>query len=260
LFIGVCFLLLFLFLIPFTAIYFLIGKNTEAKKLRFHTMLYRMAAFFIRHLPFIGFKLENLTGETFEKPAVIVANHQSHIDLLCMMALTPKIVFLTNDWVWRNPFYGIVIRKAECYPASDGMEQNLPRLRDLYERGYSICVFPEGTRSPHCDILRFHKGAFVLARELDADILPVFLHGTGHVLPKEELMFRRGEVYLEVDERVRPYDELQADTDSERDRLVTKQMRHFYQKHYAELCEKIETPEYWRHIRKYQERYKLKMK
>ena len=257
LFCGFCFLLLFLFLIPFTAIFFLIGKETEEKRLRYHTFLYKMAVFFVHHLPHIKFVMNNIAGESFEKPAVIISNHQSHFDLLCMMALSPKIVFLTNDWVWRNPFYGLVIRKAEYYPVSDGMERNLPRLKDLYERGYSICVFPEGTRSPNCEILRFHKGAFALARELDADILPVFLHGIGHVLPKEELMFRAGEMYLEVGERMRPYEEVHADTDSERDRLVTKQMRHYYQDHYAALCAKIETPEYWRFIRKYQEYYKL---
>ena len=239
LFIGVCFFIIFLFLIPYTAIYFLIGKNTEEKKLRFHTLLYKMTGFCVHHFPFIHFSMRNTAMETFEKPAVVISNHQSHLDLLCMLALSPKIVFLTNDWVWRNPFYGLVIRKAEYYPASDGMERNFSRLRDLYERGYSICIFPEGTRSPNCEILRFHKGAFALARELDADILPVFLHGTGYVLPKEELMFRRGEIFLEVRERVRPYDDVQAETDSERDREVTRRMRHYYQKHYAEIYERI---------------------
>lgn len=254
---GFCFLLLFLFLIPYTAIYFMIGKNTEEKKLRYHTFLQRMAAFFVRHLPHIQFEMNNEAGEKFEKPAVIISNHQSHLDLLCLLSVTPKIVFLTNDWVWHNPFYGLVIRKAEYYPVSDGMETNLPRLRELYNRGYSICVFPEGTRSPKCDILRFHKGAFALARELDADILPIFIHGMGHVLPKEELMFRGGDLYVEIAERVRPYDNVEADTDSERDRMVTKQMRHYYQEHYAEICEKLETPHYWRYFRKYQERYKV---
>ena len=254
-FLGFCFLLLFLWLIPFTAVYFLFGKDSEAKKLKYHTMLHRMAVFFLQRLPGIGFRMEKPESETFGKPAVIVANHQSHFDLVCMMALTPKIVFLTNDWVWRNPFYGLVIRRAECYPASDGMEQNLPRLRDLYERGYSICIFPEGTRSPHCDILRFHKGAFALARELGADILPVFLHGTGHVLPKEELMVREGEMFLEVTERCRPYENVEADTESELDRVVTRRMRQYYIAHYDELRQKLETPEYWRFFKKYREYY-----
>ena len=83
-------------MIPFTAVYFLFGKDSEAKKLKYHTMLHRMAVFFLQRLPGIGFRMEKPESETFGKPAVIVANHQSHFDLVCMMALTPKIVFLTN--------------------------------------------------------------------------------------------------------------------------------------------------------------------
>ena len=48
---------------------------------------------------------------------------------------------------------------------------------------------------------------------------------------------------LEVKERIRPYEQVEADTDSERDRLVSKQMRHYYQAYYSELCQKLETPE-----------------
>ena len=256
---AVAFFFLFLFLIPFAALYFLIGKNSEAKKLRYHRMLQRIAAFCVQHLPGIHFSMNNISGETFEKPAVIVSNHQSHFDLLCMISLAPKIVFLTNDWVWRNPFYGLVIRKAEYYPVHDGMENILPRLRDLYQRGYSICVFPEGTRSPQCDILRFHKGAFTLARELDADVVPVFLHGTGHVLSKEEFLIREGDIYVEIAQRLRPYDGMGTDLDIEKDRLVAKQMRHYYMEHYAEICREIEVPEYWRHFRKYQNHYKIEI-
>ena len=256
---AIAFFFLFLFLIPFTALYFLIGRNSESKKLRYHTMLQRIAAFCVQHLPGVHFSINNLSGETFEKPAVIVSNHQSHFDLLCMISLAPKMVFLTNDWVWRNPFYGLVIRKAEYYPVHDGIEKFLPRLRDLYQRGYSICVFPEGTRSPQCDILRFHRGAFTLARELDADVIPVFLHGTGHVLPKEEFLLREGDMYMEIAPRIRPYDGVDADHDIEKDRLVAKQMRHYYMEHYAEICREIETSEYWRYIRKYQNYYKIEI-
>jgi len=255
--IGLMFLTLFLLLIPYTLVYFAIGKKTEAKKLKYHTLLCRLSGFLIRHLPGIRFISEDINAETFAKPAVVISNHQSFLDLVCMMSMTPKLVFLTNDWVWRNPFYGPVVRHAECYPASDGLEVNLPRLRDLYERGYSICIFPEGTRSPHCDILRFHKGAFTIARELGADILPVFLHGAGHVSPKGEFVFREGTITLHVEDRVRPYENITADTNIEIDRIASKQMRHYYQEHYADLSKQLETPEYWRFVRAYQERYKV---
>ena len=157
---------MYLFVLPYTWLYFHIGKATEARKLRYHAMLRRMSDFVIRRVPGVKFYLENRVGETFERPAVVISNHQSHLDLMCLMMLTPKIVFLTNDWVWHNPFYGMVIHRAEFYPVSNGIENHVEQLRSLYDRGYSICVFPEGTRSEDCNILRFHKGAFYLAKEL----------------------------------------------------------------------------------------------
>ncbi len=251
------FLLLFAILTPYTLIYFMFGKNNEEKKLRYHKQLQAMAAFFVHCVPGVKFRMNKIQADAFEKPAVVISNHQSVLDILCMLSLTPKLVFLTNDWVWRNLFFGVVIRKAEFYPVRDGMEMNLSRLRDLYERGYSICIFPEGTRSPNCDILRFHKGAFALSRELGADIQPVFLHGVGHVLPKNGIVLSEGEFYMEVAERQRPYDSVDCDMEIECDRIVTKRMHQYYQEHYKELCEKLETPEYWRFVRNYKDRYKV---
>jgi hypothetical protein len=98
----------------------------------------------------------------------------------------------------------------------------------------------------------------MLARELGADILPVFIHGSGDVSPKGELVFCEGAVTVEITERQRPYEQVTAETDIEMDRLASKQMRRFYREHFAELREKLETPEYWRFMRGYQERYKLK--
>ena len=227
--IGFMFLMVFLWVIPYTLLYFAFGKTTEAKKQKYHTVLHKHAAFLMRHIPGVRFNADSIPAGTFDTPAVVIANHQSFLDLLTMMALTPRVIFLTGDWVWRNPLYGPVARHAECYPAGDGMEANLPRMRDLMARGYSVCIFPEGTRSTNREILRFHKGAFTIARELGADILPVFLRGTGNISPKGDPIFGQGTITVTVAERCRPYEEVEADTDIERDRLVAKRMRRFYQ-------------------------------
>ena len=238
---------MYLFVLPYTWLYFHVGKSTEARKLKYHQLLQRLSRFVIHHVPGVQFCLQNRIGETFEQPAVVISNHQSHLDLMCLMMLTPKIVFLTNDWVWHNPFYGMVIHRAEFYPVSDGIEHHVDQLRSLYERGYSICVFPEGTRSADCSILRFHQGAFYLASQLGADILPVYLHGVGHVLPKNDFLLREGRIDVEVGQRIAtPQQPLLA---------FTKQLRHHYQAHYQEMCQQIETEEYWRPYRRYIERY-----
>lgn len=214
---------------PIAYIYFSIGNNTENKKIRFHKMLQWISAFLTKRFPGCKTTVVNADNETLEQPALIICNHQSHLDLPVLMSLHPKLIFLTNDWVWNNFFYGIIIHNAEFLPVSAGMEVILPQLKDLKNRGYSIVVFPEGTRSADCSILRFHQGAFFLAKELELDILPMALHGAGHYLPKRDFMFRKGEITLSILKRVSTID-LQDISLLERASLFRKLIRNEYNK------------------------------
>ncbi len=208
--------------------YFLIGKDSEEKKLRFHVVLHKLAKFAIKSVPGAKYKLINKYGEDFSKPAVYVCNHESHLDILAMLALTPKIAFTTNDWVWNFPLYSYILKKAEYYPASKGHSGNAAHVADLFSRGYSIMVFPEGTRSIDGQILRFHRGAFLTARELDVDVLPLCIHGFSEVLRKHDFILRKGHLTMEVGQRVRVEEGVDI-------KEFTRNMRHFYQKWYESL-------------------------
>ncbi len=214
-----------------------IGRKREWKDRFLHNLLYRFANLVIRRVPAVNFTFDNSLGETFSKPAVIISNHQSHLDLMCLLMLTPRMIVVTNDWVWHNPIYGALIRRAEFVPAAEGIEEYMPRFRSLAERGYSILIFPEGTRSVDCSILRFHKGAFHLAQELGLDILPVCLHGVGYALPKKEFMLRPGHITVTIGKRVAP-DDMSWGADA---RERTKTFHKFYEKWYADMCYKLET-------------------
>lgn len=229
-----------------------IGPGNERKERWIHRVLYRFSNLVIRRIPAVGFTLDNSVGETFEKPAVVISNHQSHLDLMCLLMLHPKLVVITNDWVWRNPIYGALIRRAEFIPAAEGVERYMPQLRSLVERGYSIVVFPEGTRSADCSILRFHKGAFHIAHELGLDIVPVCLHGVGHVLPKPELMLRPGHITVRVGQRVAA-DDMNWGTDA---RERTRTFHRFYIDWYAQMCRECEDAEYWKPFVRHQYMYK----
>ena len=232
---------MFLLVLPFTYLYFLIGGTTERKRMRLHRFICRASRYVIHRVPGTTFTLNNDVGERFERPAIILSNHQSHLDLMCLLMLTPRLVVLTNDWVHRNPIYGLVIRRAEFYAVSDGIEANLERLADLVRRGYSIVVFPEGTRSPDCRIQRFHRGAFYLAERLHLDLLPIFLHGIGHVLPKQDFMLREGAMYTEIGRRIAP-DDTRYGADY---RARTSAVRALYRTRYAEICARRETADYY---------------
>lgn len=62
-------------------------------------------------------------------------------------------------------------------------------LRDKVKQGYSVIVFPEGTRSQDGKIGRFHKGAFFLAEQLKLDILPILVYGNGLVSSKRQPLY-----------------------------------------------------------------------
>ena len=223
---------------------FSFGRKTEKKKHLYHLLLQRIARFTIFHVPQVKTTFSNLSNETFEKPAIIICNHQSHLDLMCIMMLTPKLIILTNDWVWNSPFYGRLIKYADFYPISDGFQHALAPLSEIVQSGYSIVTFPEGTRSEDCTIRRFHKGAFYLAAQMQLDIIPVMIHGVGHVLPKKEFMLRKGNIHIRVMNRIK-HDDNRFSSDYS---LRSKEVRHFYREQYHALCEQLETPDYYSNL------------
>ncbi len=187
-------------------------------------------------------KLINWDLEDLKKPAVLIANHQSHIDIALMLMLHPRLLELTNDRVQGSRLYGPLVRMAEFYPVSAGTESLLENLRKNVDEGYSVLIFPEGTRSPDTRIQRFHKGAFLLAQELGIDLLPVIIHGSGPIYTKGEYFLKVGQATIRFLPRIRP-DDLRFGVDLlEKSRNIRKYMAEEYRK----VAEEAETPEYFR--------------
>lgn len=184
----------------------------------------------------------NPQGEDFRKPAVIIANHQSFLDILSLVMLHPKLILFTNDWVWNSPVFGIAVRMADYYPVSKGAEQSITLLEDRVKNGYSIVIFPEGTRSVDGNIRRFHKGAFFLAEQLKADILPVFIQGTGYAMTKSDFYLKNGNINIEVGERIQPDNILFGNGYAER----SKNIGRYFRTKYAALVDANERDGYFR--------------
>ena len=239
-YIFVVFLLAMLGLAVWTFFLFL-GGSTPRKQERYRNVLMKTARLALKGIPGCPYTLANPHGEDFSKPAVYICNHQSHFDILAVLALHPKVILLTNEWVWNSPFYGYLIRNAEFYPVTDGLEKNMEHMKSLVARGYSIVIFPEGTRSQDCTIQRFHRGAFLSARELGLPVLPLYIHGFGYALPKHDFLLRKAGLYMEVGERFEvPEGDLAA---------FTRKVRHDYEREYARIRKERETVDYnWPYV------------
>lgn len=231
-------LLLFVVFSPLIWFYIRTGKDATKMRWHLHMLTYRVmrTIIFKIGIPGASFSCDIDKAVDFNKPSIIVSNHQSHLDILYLLALTPKIVFLTNDWVWHSPLYGFLIRHAGYLQASKGIDSLMPEMENTLQEGYSIAIFPEGTRSKDCTIGLFHQGAFYIAQQLGYDILPVFLYGPGRVLRKKEYLVRKSPVYIEVQ---KPFHTSDIEKLGEK-RLVTRWFHQYYLRHYAEISNKIE--------------------
>ncbi len=141
-----------------------------------------------------------------DRPAVIIVNHSSFLDTMIVLMHHPRAVIMVKEWVYKSPLYGWVIRYANYLFIEEGPEANLDQARALVRDGYSIFVFPEGTRSEDGRIHRFHKGAFFLAGQLGLPVQPFLIHGAGYVSPKHELMIKPGPVNVKILPRILPDD------------------------------------------------------
>lgn len=241
-------------MLPVTAIYLLFGGHNDKWKLSYHRIICNASRFIIHHIPGSPFTFSNTGSEDFSKPAAYICNHQSHFDLMCILMLSPKMVVLTNDWAWNNPFYKFIVHFCDFYTVSNGVDKCVEYLRPLTAKGYSVVVFPEGTRSADCKVQRFHHGAFYIAEQLGLDIVPLYIHGTGHSLPKNDFMLRKARIYFEAGKRISACDDSFGTGYRER----TKTIEHFYMAHYAEICESLETPDYWKWYVRHKYVYKEK--
>lgn len=131
-------------------------------------------------------------------PAVLVANHNSHLDTLTLMALFPlkdlhrlrpaaaADYFLANRWLKWFAFNIINIIPL----ARGGVRKNpLADLEAALDRDEILILFPEGSRGEPEQRADFKRGVAYLAKARpDARIYPVFMHGLGKALPKGSLI------------------------------------------------------------------------
>jgi len=127
---------------------------------------------------------------------LIVANHSSFIDILALLMLNPKTIIMVKSWVYNSPIFGAPIRYAGFVFVQEGHEQNLDVIKERINEGYSIVIFPEGTRSADGLIHRFHKGAFFLAKELNIDIQPILISGAYYINPKNDFIIKSGTITI----------------------------------------------------------------
>ena len=230
----------------------LLPFSKNLKMAGYHKVISKFMKSVLYTNPFVKKRIINETGEDFLKPTVIIANHTSFLDILAAGMLHPKICFLVNDWVYNSPIFGKAVQKADFYPVSSGIENSLELLQRKVNEGYSLMIFPEGTRSLSNKIRRFHKGAFYLANEFNIDILPVLIHGNSEVNPKGSFIIKDGSITVKILPRIKAGDTSFGENHTQK----AKQIGAFFKDEFLKLRKEIEDPTYFHKIVLEEYRYK----
>lgn len=220
----------------------LLPINKKTKTLWFRKIISKFMKSVLYSNPFLKKSIINPHNENFEKPAIIISNHTSFLDTLATGMVTHKIIYLVNDWVYDSPVFGGVVKLAGYYPVSQGLEGGVEHLRKKVEQGYSLMVFPEGTRSEDNSIKRFHKGAFYLAEHLQVDILPLYIHGNSESIPKGDHIIYDETTTVIIGERI-PFSDTSFGTTYVQ---KTKTINAFFRKEFAKIREEREDENYFK--------------
>ncbi|MFP4159492.1 MAG: lysophospholipid acyltransferase family protein [Desulfobacterales bacterium] len=127
------------------------------------------------------------------RPYVVVSNHQSLLDILVLFNLFFHFRFVSKSEIFKVPLIGWNMRLNRYIELKRGDRQSIAKMmadcKKALDRGNSVLIFPEGTRSPDGNIRKFKAGAFILALEHQVPILPIVISGTNKALPKYSFSF-----------------------------------------------------------------------
>ncbi|MBM4331797.1 MAG: 1-acyl-sn-glycerol-3-phosphate acyltransferase [Deltaproteobacteria bacterium] len=156
-----------------------------------------------------GIRLRPRGLEQLDKgqPYILVSNHASILDIPGIISASPfPLRFVAKKSLGWFPLFGWFISLAgHILIDRNNAKSTLISLKKagaLLKKGISIVVFPEGTRTPDGQVKNFKEGAFLLALQSKAQIVPVSISGTYKMLPRTGWCFRPGIMELNIGEPV----------------------------------------------------------
>lgn len=161
-------------------------------------------------------------------PRVYIANHVSWFDIPAMIEALPHYGFVAKRELEKIPLFGpaaratgvMYIDRENRKAAFSAYEDAAKRIRE----GNPVLVYPEGTRGHDYALRPFKKGPFVLAIGSGAPIVPVVVHGTIAVNPRDEFRASPGTVYVHLLEPIPTagltYDDREALAEQVRQRMA----------------------------------------
>ena len=202
----IAFILIATYLVPFLILLALPARYGFESKL-FYWLEYSLCwlLFKLCFLPITYVGQENMPHE----PAVIVANHQSYLDiplLVMVMHRYPHLwMALSYLMSWRLLRF-ILPKVAVLVDTSSplaGMRSLIAAIKKVNGKRTHVVIFPEGGRYDDGKIHDFFAGFVILAKKMNRPIVPVFIKGVNVVYPRDSFWVTRAPVTIIIGKPMR---------------------------------------------------------
>ncbi len=162
-------------------------------------------------------------------PCVVMANHQSNLDIPVLVHVLPtrRIGFVAKQSLFKIPLFGKAMLASGHVPIDRSNRRRAMKSMDnaahAAARGVTVVIFPEGTRNPDpsAGLQEFKIGGMIMALKCGLPVVPIIIHGTGAVVPKGSGRVRPGTVRVRALPALMPSDYSLKDRERFRDDLYT---------------------------------------
>lgn len=172
--------------------------------------------------PLWRFSTSGELPDDMRHPYVVVANHESFVDMVLLSHLPTEMKYLSKIEIMKIPGLGQLMRLSRDIPLVRGDAKSgiaaLKIAKERLENRTSVFIFPEGTRSKTGELREFSAGAFKLAIEGGYPILPLAIHGTRGCLQKHSWLQARARAEVRVLEPIPTEGLTRRDLDDLRER------------------------------------------
>jgi 1-acyl-sn-glycerol-3-phosphate acyltransferase len=138
---------------------------------------------------------------------IVTPNHQGLADILALVVVFPvpfrwvikKEILRVPVWGWAVASTGAIsVDRSNPQDAMGRLQRGLDKLKG----GWSMLIYPEGTRTPDGRLLPFKKGAFIIGVQTGIPILPVTTNGASKVLPRNTFALRPGHITVTISDPI----------------------------------------------------------
>lgn len=203
-FLKYIYITILMFLTIFLRIYLFVIKKIESPEKYDNAVYWIVNGWAAYILKVIGVKVELKGIENLpEGNCLIVSNHQGNADFLVLMSrLNKHMGFLAKKEILKLHIVGTWMKAMHCvFIDRENIRESLKAINegiDNLEKGYSMVIFPEGTRSKSHVLGEFKKGSMKMATKASVPIVPIVLDNTFKVFEEGNGKLRPAEVTMSI--------------------------------------------------------------